>query len=228
MVGRYLHNEQQFTQEEIVARVKRRESAGPDARDSAQRDEVLAALNPSLYEALTHFQPGDFQWIGMLFTKKGRREVVVDQQALNELPPYPRMAYSDDRLIAALRSGRPVVAALGGTRPGDSKHVVVIHGATIQPVTMRGAFNLPVKGEQVVSVTYTDPDSPSDPPTDDTMSGDELRRRADFTATTDVAEQYFRFVNGLAKIVTDKNTLAARQAAAASLAGSPTNLTGRR
>lgn len=185
MVNRYYRRP--GTQAEIAQRIATVRDENADAQRRAEQIEVLAALEPKLYEKLTERWDSDFSrsWlVQMDLWLPGRTESKSG-------PDRPQLKFDADTLIEHIESRSPVVVGLGGDRESDSRHIVVVHRVEYEPIAAR--FDLLNKPSQyrIRRVEYADPDGGINA----TMTGDELARRTDFFATRRGASQYLTYIN---------------------------------
>jgi hypothetical protein len=222
MVHRYYN--QPMTQEEIVARIMQRSASDPKAEAAADRQEVLGALDPELFDYLQKSDYSKPTWEQKIL-ETGHMRWGVSVKDLANMPREPHLGYSPGRLAASLQEDHaPVILALKPMADGDSGHIVVVHqvvyqesdsspgagaaiGSAFESAASQTFGNLlgspsprPKVQDQQVSHLYTIVQATyMDPDTgkDTVISASELVTRADFIATRMDADNYLKYLKAL-------------------------------
>lgn len=194
MVHRY-NNRTAVTQQQIVSRILGRSKLGGSGEaivKKAQQEEVLAALNPQIWEQL---EKRDARRAEAERKKQGS----PDDWRLNWLALMvgnPRQDADPDDLIAGLQAKQPVIVAF--ERP--TKHICVVYKATYRRERASGLFGIPYERTRLLSVSFVDPATRA--PDHNTISGEEFEHRAGFVATVQSARKYFWILSQTSKIPT--------------------------
>jgi hypothetical protein len=160
---------------------------------TAQEYECIAALDPDQYDQIRLRDEKNRKRVEDL-RAEGKNAYLIPSGGQNN-HPMPDTRYQPDRLVEALRQEHePVIVGLGIRKPGDLKHIVVVHAVDVQAAKSQAILGVLTIGENVNShiakATYTDPDTGADVD----ITGEELARRTDFMASRKQAHEFLRWV----------------------------------
>lgn len=188
-----INSRQNVTQEQIVARILGRSKLGGSGKaeeSTAQLEEVLAALNPRVWEIV---EKRDARRAEQEKNRAGKPDNWrINYLALLVGEPWPDA--DPEKLIEGLKEQQPVIVAWN--KP--VKHICMVIEVTYRRERVPGLFNIPVERTRLVSVTFVDP--ARNAPDIVTITGEEFKERADFVATVATAREYFRVVSQTSKI----------------------------